>query len=77
MSFDVDSLDPIYVPGTGTPVEGGLSVRESHYALRLLNESEKIVSAEFVEVNPLLDERNQTAKRTVELIGSLLGERYI
>ncbi|MBU6080810.1 arginase [Allobacillus halotolerans] len=77
LSFDVDSLDPIYVPGTGTPVEGGLSVRESHYALRLLNESEKIVSAEFVEVNPLLDERNQTAKRTVELIGSLLGERYI
>ena len=77
LSFDVDSLDPIYVPGTGTPVEGGLSVRESHYALRFLNESEKIVSAEFVEVNPLLDERNQTAKRTVELIGSLLGERYI
>ncbi|MBR7553901.1 arginase, partial [Allobacillus saliphilus] len=77
LSFDVDSLDPIYVPGTGTPVEGGLSIRESHYALRLLNESEKIVSAEFVEVNPLLDVKNQTAERTVELIGSLLGERYI
>lgn len=77
LSFDVDALDPLYTPGTGTPVAGGLSMRESLYALRLFHESKRITSAEFVEVNPLLDDQNKTAERTVELVASFLGEKYI
>ncbi|MDR9857051.1 MULTISPECIES: arginase [unclassified Paenibacillus] len=77
LSFDVDSVDPIEAPGTGTPVRGGLSYREAHLLLELLSESGRITSADFVEVNPLLDRNNQTSKLAVELIGSLFGSRIL
>lgn len=77
VSFDLDSLDPMFAPGTGTRVAGGLTYRESNLALELIALSEKLVSAEFVEVNPLIDNNNQTAKTAVALIGSLLGEWLI
>lgn len=77
VSFDVDSMDPTHAVGTGTRVPGGLTYRESHLALEMIAETGKVVSAEFVEVNPIIDVKNQTAKVTVELIGSLLGEWLI
>jgi arginase len=77
VSFDMDSMDPVFVQGTGTRVPGGLTYRESHLALEMIALSEKVVSAEFVEVNPIIDDRNQTAKTAVALIGSLLGEWLI
>lgn len=77
VSFDLDSLDPLYVQGTGTRVPGGLTYRESHLALEMIALSEKLVSAEFVEVNPIIDNNNQTAKTAVALMGSLLGEWLI
>lgn len=77
VSFDLDSMDPAYVEGTGTRVPGGLTYRESHLALEMIALSEKLVSAEFVEVNPIIDVRNQTAKTAVALMGSLLGEWLI
>ena len=54
-------------PGVGTPVIGGISYRESHLAMEMLEEAQFITSAEFVEVNPILDERNKTAEIAVEL----------
>ena len=77
VSFDMDSIDPIYVKGTGTKVPGGLSYREANFALELIAKTEKLISAEFVEVNPLLDNNNETAKLAVILMGSLLGEWLI
>lgn len=77
ISFDIDCMDPREAPGTGTPVRGGLSYREASLALELLYQSQLVVSAEFVEVNPALDTNNQTAKLAVELIGSLLGEQIL
>ncbi|TJX13888.1 arginase [Tissierella creatinini] len=77
VSFDLDSLDPLYVMGTGTRVPGGLSYRESNFALEMIAQSGKLISAEFVEVNPLIDHKNRTAKYAVALIGSLLGEWLI
>jgi arginase len=77
VSFDIDSLDPLEAPGTGTPVRGGLSYREAHLALELLYQSNVVTSAEIVEVNPSLDHNDQTAKLAVELIGSLLGEQIL
>lgn len=75
LSLDLDGLDPSEAPGVGTPVIGGLTYRESHLAMEMLAESEIITSAEFVEVNPILDIRNATAEAAVGLIGSLFGER--
>lgn len=77
VSFDMDSMDPIFVQGTGTRVPGGLTYRESHLALEMIAQTEKLVSAEFVEVNPIIDHQNETAKTAVALMGSLMGEWLI
>lgn len=74
LSLDLDGLDPNEAPGVGTPVLGGLSYRESHLAMEMLFQSRMITSAEFVEVNPILDEKNKTATLAVGLMGSLFGE---
>ncbi|PSL42327.1 arginase [Salsuginibacillus halophilus] len=75
LSLDLDGLDPQDAPGVGTPVVGGVSYRESHLAMEMLAEAEMITSAEFVEVNPILDERNKTAEAAAALMGSLFGEK--
>lgn len=77
LSLDLDALDPLYTPGVGTPVAGGVSYRESHLAMEILEESGLITSAEFVEVNPILDEKNKTADVAVGLMGSLFGEKLL
>lgn len=77
VSFDMDVLDPLHAPGVGTPVFGGLTYRESHLAMELLAAANIVTSAEFVEVNTVLDQRNKTAKVAVDLMGSLLGERVL
>lgn len=77
LSFDIDSVDPGEAPGTGTPVQGGLSYREAHLALELLHESGLITSAEFVELSPAYDNDGRTTQLTLELICSLLGERIL
>lgn len=77
VSYDVDSLDPLEAPGTGTTVKGGLQYREAHLAVEMLHESGIVTSAEFVEVNPLLDENNKTSQLAVGLISSLLGNKIL
>jgi arginase len=77
LSLDLDGLDPHDAPGVGTPVIGGLTYRESHLAMEMLAEAQLITSAEFVEVNPILDERNKTASVAVALMGSLFGEKLV
>ena len=77
LSLDLDALDPLYAPGVGTPVPGGITYRESHLAMEILEESGLITSAEVVEVNPILDERNKTADVAVGLMGSLFGEKLL
>lgn len=77
LSLDLDGVDPAEAPGVGTPVIGGISYRESHLAMEMLAESSIITSAEFVEVNPILDERNKTAVVAVALMGSLFGEKLL
>src|SRR5690625_8040627 len=75
LSFDLDGINPVEAPGVGTPVRGGLTYRESHLTMELLSDSNLITSAEFVEVNPMLDIKSQTAEVTVGLIRSLLGDK--
>jgi arginase len=77
LSLDLDALDPHDAPGVGTPVLGGITYRESHLAMEMLAEAEIVTSAEIVEVNPILDEKNKTAKVAVALAGSLFGEKLL
>ena len=77
VSFDADSLDPSIAPGVGTPVQGGLTYREAHLLMELLSDSGKVSSLDIVEVNPVLDRENMTARVVVEMACSLLGKRIV
>jgi arginase len=77
VSFDADGMDPDYAPGVGTPSTGGLSYREAHLAMEMLADTRKVISAEFVEVNPVLDNQNGTARLAVGLLASLLGKKIL
>ena len=60
VSFDVDGLDPVYAPGTGTPEIGGLTTREAQALLRGLRGLD-IVGGDVVEVAPPFDPSGNTA----------------
>jgi len=77
LSFDLDVVDPDVAPGVGTPVRGGLTYREAHLVMELINEADIITSLDVVEVNPILDYRNGTAELAVELVASLMGRQII
>ena len=73
VSFDIDALDPIEAPGVGTPVPNGLTQREAFIACEQISKSNKLIALDLVEVNPLLDNRNQTGCLAAELILTCLG----
>jgi len=77
VSVDLDLVDPDVAPGVGSPVRGGLSYREAHLAMELVAESGVLSALELVEVNPILDHENQTARLAVELAASALGARIL
>jgi arginase len=77
VSVDLDLVDPSVAPGVGSPVTGGLSYREAHLAMELVAESGLLTSLELVEVNPILDHENATAKLAVDLAASALGARIL
>jgi len=55
VSFDIDALDPAFVPGTGTPEPGGLTPREAFPILRRLCAESNVVGFELVELSPIID----------------------
>ncbi len=57
ISFDVDSMDKNISTGTGTPVEGGLTIEEASSLIMELVALPKAICFELVEVNPLLDNK--------------------
>jgi arginase len=77
VSLDLDVVDPGIAPGVGTPVRGGLTYREAHLVMELINEAGIATSLDVVEVNPILDDRNGTAELAVELVASLMGRQII
>lgn len=77
LSFDLDGVDPAHAPGVGTPVPGGLNLRESHLICEKMAETEKLIGVEMVELNPVLDSENRTGKLAVWLILSALGKTIL
>ena len=77
LSYDLDSLDPMIAPGVGTPVAGGLTFREGHLICEKVARSERLVSLDMVELNPVLDAHNRTAQMAVGLIASALGQTIL
>jgi arginase len=84
ISFDVDAMDPILAPGTGTTVTGGFSYREAHLIAEVLYEMlnaescpYKLAGLDVVEINPLVDQNNETAKMAAQWVGSLFGKSIL
>ncbi|MEA2059204.1 MAG: arginase [Thermodesulfobacteriota bacterium] len=77
VSLDMDALDPVEAPGVGTPVPGGLTYREAHLLMEIISDSKKLVSMDLVEINPILDQANKTARLAVDLTVSALGKSII
>ena len=83
LSFDVDALDPVAAPSTGTPVRGGLTLREGDFIAECVHETGSLVAMDLVEVNPTLEPGidNFGAKETVRsgcsLVRCALGESLL
>jgi arginase len=77
VSFDLDGIDPIYAPGVSTPVTGGVSYREAHLMLEMMADTKKLMSMEFVELNPMRDIEHKTAGLVVDLVQSALGKSIV
>lgn len=73
LSFDIDCIDPEFVPGTGTPVRHGMNVIEAKYILKYLMETELVKSMDFVELNPKLDQDDKTADLCIDLLAWTFG----
>jgi arginase len=74
VSIDMDALDPNIAPGVGTPSAGGVSCREAQLLMEIVADTGKLASADIVEINPILDLQNRTAKMAVGLATSLFGK---
>ena len=60
LSFDVDGIDPVFTPGTGTPEIGGLTTIEAQGLIRGLR-GLNLVGGDVVEVSPPFDQTGNTA----------------
>lgn len=77
VSLDLDSLDPMEVPGVGTTSPGGLTYREAQLLMEIISDTRRVASMDIVEINPILDIRNKTAQIAVELAASLFGKSIL
>ena len=73
----LDGVDPSEAPGVGTPVPGGLSLRESHLICEWAAQTGRLLGMEMVELNPTRDVRNKTGELGKWLIESALGRRIL
>ncbi|GAP90866.1 putative arginase [Rosellinia necatrix] len=82
LSFDVDALDPMWAPSTGTPVRGGLTLREGDFICESVHMTGNLVAVDLVEVNPSLaadreTEANETIRAGCSLVRCALGESLL
>lgn len=83
LSFDVDALDPMWAPSTGTPVRGGLTLREGDYIAECVHETGNLVAMDLVEVNPHLAKgeddigASDTVRAGCSLVRCALGESLL
>lgn len=79
LTFDIDGLDPVYAPGTGTPEPGGITMREAQRLLRELA-GLNYIGGDMVEVSPPLDPSGITALNGATIafeILCLLAQRFV
>lgn len=75
LSFDIDSIDPTLVPGTGTPVKDGFNIEEIKMLFTKFLRERFVTSMDFVEFNPLIEhEDKRTTKTCMEILNHIFKE---
>jgi len=77
VSLDMDAIDPQAGPGVGTVCPGGITYREAQLMMEIIADSHRCSALDVVEINPILDHHNQTARLAVALTASLFGKRIL
>ncbi|KAG9827451.1 Ureohydrolase, partial [Aureobasidium melanogenum] len=79
LSFDIDSLDPMWAPSTGTPVRGGLTLREGDFIAECVHETGSLVALDLVEVNPSLESHgaSETVRAGISIVRCGLGDTLL
>lgn len=72
ISFDIDVLDPAFAVATGTPVPGGLTMREAIPIVRRLCAESNVVGFDLVELHPALDPTYKTTLNSAHIIKACL-----
>ncbi|KAK3768538.1 hypothetical protein RRG08_015143 [Elysia crispata] len=78
LSFDVDAMDPVHAAATGTPVPGGLSLRESFYLAEEIAATGRLAVLDIAEVNPLLgtpSEQKITVSNAIDVTAKFYGSQ--
>ena len=80
VSFDIDAIDPLWAPSTGTPVPGGLTLREGMCIGEEIFATNMLCGLDLVELNPTIGDRREV-KRTIDsslnIILSFVGKSRI
>jgi arginase len=79
LSFDIDALDPMWAPSTGTAVRGGLTLREGDFIAECVAETGCLIALDLVEVNPSLDEQgaSDTVRSGCSIVRCALGDTLL
>lgn len=62
LSFDIDGIDPIYAPSTGTVVEKGLTENDIFIICKKLKKTQRLRSMDIVEINPMIGSKGDNEK---------------
>ena len=73
ITFDLDGLDPLDAPGTGTPVETGIRLADALPVLADCSHDPDFVAMELTEYNPLRDFGGRTAQAAMQLVCAALA----
>ena len=71
ITYDIDSLDPAFAPGTGTPEIGGLTTWQAMELIRAFK-GVNVVGCDLVEVSPPYDTSGNTALVAANLLYEML-----
>lgn len=72
ISVDIDAIDPITAPGTGHPVPGGLRIEQVCAFTRAILLHREAIAIDMMEVNPLLDHADMTARAAAAILADML-----
>ncbi|KAF2158342.1 hypothetical protein M409DRAFT_71689 [Zasmidium cellare ATCC 36951] len=79
LSFDIDALDPMWAPSTGTAVRRGLTLREGSFIAECVHDTGSLIAMDLVEVNPSLEQEGaeKTVEAAISIVRCALGETLL